>query len=960
VSEQTPILIKTEAIRRSADPGDRSCPVCATPDAARGRRCSSCGVRFVCPKCKNKFDYEQTRTEQPCPHCSEPHPVPADRLVTRSAPSVRPLAAALETWLTANAPALPSIRRGAFDLAGAQARAGNWPEAAALLDLAASEAGDDPPAADLTLWRASAALAGGNVVAAARTLLIAAVTQPWDEPAEHRVRAILEVLTAEDATDLAGWFGVYRSEGEAAAARRHVLSAALWLIAGDSAKVAEELAVGADEDQDTTAACWHAVAAATPIAALLSGAGPVDSGPRSAAALTLAARVAFALGNLAEADELVATVLEQGLTGEGYPEAEAYLLRGRRRDRLPVERAADLLEAAQRMSWREDRADHVRSAEVAEEATELDPLLADAYWLRADSLRMIAYQPGERPDQDVLATALECVDAGRALGPPSSAWPYHVEALLCLELGAQASPAAASRSYRALLAASNFALASPDSPDAWFLVGYTASRLCMWPTAIYASERALQVSADSNAQLRPANFTTAMNTYFQIDPDRVAEIMPELEQGQDAEMVSYLHAIQALRAGDFDGARPLLAAARAKDPGDPVLRYWLARTLVFAGDADAAEFLADCLAAADEATGTVSAALVRAWLLLWQGNPQAAMAVIEDVRDRAGDTLFDPSCSIGLLPMEAAIASGDYAAASRMAAELLPAVPYGALIDLEAELGWLARRVTGAGDAAGTECVAAIQDEVSRAKAAAPGRGPQSAAAVLAELEAVICAPSVPPGGRAAASAAHTLIFSQAYSAASDPATWLLPMALELGPQLIPADAAQTWQQWIMFTHLIPGVRERLRASTGMDAPGIRVRPGTGLAARQFRLLVDEHPVRTDVAGTDGQEDQEQAWHEVAEAVYTTLSARPTALGTPEVLLAQLAEWQAGSAEQQALATALVADRAACIELWARLTALAAATGRIPRPGSGLEALAGDVVAQPQQQVAGDSVGADR
>jgi tetratricopeptide (TPR) repeat protein len=68
----------------------------------------------------------------------------------------------------------------------------------------------------------------------------------------------------------------------------------------------------------------------------------------------------------------------------------------------------------------------------------------------------------------------------------------------------------------------------------------------------------------------------------------------------------------------------------------------------------------------------------------------------------------------------------------------------------------------------------------------------------------------------------------------------VLPVALELGAGMIPADAVERWAEWSLFTELIPAMRDRIAAETGVPVPGIRVRGNDALAADAYRILVEE------------------------------------------------------------------------------------------------------------------------
>jgi len=921
-----------------------ACPVCATPGAWRGKRCVSCGVRFSCPKCKRVFTFDEVRTEHPCANakCGHPHEVPEDRLVTRTLSTVRPLEEALEDWLRSGetGPA-PTLRRGKFDLARAYGHAGNWRQAVELLDAAAVEPGDDPPGTELLRWRARALLANGDVVGAARVLLALPVAGTWDDTVEGLARALLTAVSADDAARLATWLESGLSSDTPRPAviqvRGQVLDGALRLLAGDADTAVRALAAATEADLIAARLTWQALARAPMIAASLQ-----PSPGNEAAALTLSARIASSLGYIDEASELVARVLDRQLTGDGYPEAEAYLLRGHDAARPAPERARDLLEAARRLGWRDQRPELLRSLQVAAEAAELDPTLQEAYWLWADNQRYAAYQPDGNVDDGRMRAALSMWDKGRQLGPPAEVWPRQVEAFICQDLAQFDTPEALMLAHRALRAASECALADPDSALNWVTVSATAYLLNLCSTAIFSADLSVQLANDSPQSLAEA-VTAVIRVCHRVAPERVPGLLDDLARmGGATAVTANLRAIVDLRAGQLDSAKAALSDLFAKTPTDDNLRYWYMRSLVLSGDDATAAFLEETIRQTDNASATETS-LVRAWALLWDGRAAEAADVISRLRQSGVDRLFDVSATTGL-SLQAALLRGDCGEADRLAETLLPSLALGPLTDLDDELRWIEQQLDRRGDQAGSACASQIRVAAERAKASAPCQRPQDLHSVLGELERAICDKTVSPGERRAVSMAHLLISAHG-RAEPDVADWLTPLAVELGDKLVPADS-RSWVQWRLFTDIIPRMKARLQETTGLYPPAVRVRGSNDLGPLQFRVLLDGHCVTEGTAGQPDAVAESQAtrtdrvdpalWQQVMDAVSETLSARPSMLCTPEVVGPFLADWANGTEQQQNLAERLKADREACIRLWSDTYAATLTTGRVPPWDSGL------------------------
>jgi hypothetical protein len=948
MSNTSPASIAAAATSLSTQARGRdACPVCATAGTSRGARCASCGVRLVCPSCSRRFTFDEARAEQPCGTCGHPHEVPRDRLVDLAQPSWQPLQEFFDDWLRSHdyGRPVPTLRRATFDLARAEGLAGNWQRAAELLDAVAREPGDDPPSMEVQWWRGRAFVAGEDMVAAARMLLTFPIAPAWDESTVKLARALLAAGTSADAARLAPWLQANiagaAADPSTGQAQVRVVAAALCLLAGDAGSTVQLLADATAMDPAAARHIWSELATTPPIAAALDpGTG------NEAASLTLSALIAAALGNAAEASTLVDRVLDNGLTGDAYPETDAYLLRGHDASRSPRQRAKDLLEAARRLGWRGAKPDLLRSMEAAAEAAGLEPTLQEIYWVWADSQRCAAYQADGNVDQAAMLAALSIYDSGLKLGPAEEAWQRKVEGLICQELSFFNSPTAWATAYRCLRAVSEGALADLASLSSWALVAEAAYLLDLRLTARFAADLSLQIARDSSAEQLSDALREVIRICFQVAPDRVPDLVDELErESGSASFVTRLRAAVDMRAGQADRAKQAFSSLLAEAPTDANLRYWYIRSLVMSEDKSAPAALEDAIRQTKDGD-TIDAQLVCAWALLWQNKPAEATAAMHRLCRGGVERQLDPSDKVSV-PMQAALLLGRPDEAEQLAETLLPALRLGPLLDLDVELRWVGKQLDQRGDLGGSTCAARIRAAAAQARSAAPDQELPNIAGVLDELDRAICDATVPAEYRRALSTARLLIFAHA-TPVPEVADWQTPLAVELGEHLVPGETA-TWEQWELFTDIIPRMKARLAEQTGLHPPGVRVRTSDDLGPLEFRVLLDGHRVADGTAGRpdaesqptpDGQVDP-ALWQQVIDSVFRTLSARPSMTCSPEQVWSIITEWEAGmDEEQRSLAAQLRADRSACIRLWQGLYATTLANGRAPSWDSGLRQMA--------------------
>jgi hypothetical protein len=68
------------------------------------------------------------------------------------------------------------------------------------------------------------------------------------------------------------------------------------------------------------------------------------------------------------------------------------------------------------------------------------------------------------------------------------------------------------------------------------------------------------------------------------------------------------------------------------------------------------------------------------------------------------------------------------------------------------------------------------------------------------------------------------------------------PIVLELGRALIPPDAVEKWEEWELFTDLIPSMRTAIETQTGVNVPAVNVRSNELLADGDYVILLSESP----------------------------------------------------------------------------------------------------------------------
>lgn len=81
-----------------------------------------------------------------------------------------------------------------------------------------------------------------------------------------------------------------------------------------------------------------------------------------------------------------------------------------------------------------------------------------------------------------------------------------------------------------------------------------------------------------------------------------------------------------------------------------------------------------------------------------------------------------------------------------------------------------------------------------------------------------------------------------AWALATEPELFpiVTPIVLEMGSALIPEDTST--ETWSLFTTYIPQFREGVRADTGVELPGVRVRGNNSLGPGDYVIMIDEIP----------------------------------------------------------------------------------------------------------------------
>jgi tetratricopeptide (TPR) repeat protein len=783
-----------------------------------------------------------------------------------------------------------TIRAASAQLGAALAAAGRWRDAVAAYDTAVAEPGDDPPEVDVRLARASCSLQlGGDRSKAYVDVLSWLATEPpgWQPVAE----LVLLALAAEEAATLRpwvinAWLPAMTARGGDLRATASVIAAGLHALAGKGTAVVDALRAATALDAPLARRLWDRW-----IETAGSPTGALNAVPGGAAfTTTLRARAEYALGDTAAAAALADSVIDDRLTGEGYPELEAYWLRSELPGRTAEQRASDLVATGIRLMWRGAKPDLDAAIGVFDEARALDPDNRDSCWNKAEARRLRS-RGSTTPDIAELRTAWAEWDDGRRLGPVGDSWAWFVRGQLASELGDAVPREAANWALEVLTSAAECVSADPTWRPGWAFLADALRRARLWTATEWAALTTLQVDPEwsAGAQYEAVTVARALllaapRTYRQRK-DIFAEPFGAL--GQAAELFDVLAALMLEPDQPIDDG----AVVRALGGDDVTDRVSRARLLLLAGS-DAA---ADAVAAAHEAVDRNADDRLRvigdyASLLVADGRP------IDDHmrRELADPALWLSPSNVAGFDLTNAVLAGDAGAAeSAFVASTRGASAADALFTAR-EFDHLASVLDRRNQPERAELARSF---AARLRAADPAeqREPASVWLALAELDAR--AADAPAAWRPAIAAARAFVASRVRPgeiASTVAATEFAatPGIVELSEQLIPVDAVTNWRDWVMFTSLVPTLHAELSEVLGFPTVGVTVRPAADLPPRGYRVLVDGlERGRGEVDGDPpdpplpvAHYTDEQLWREPVAVLQRALIAEPAAAFVPSVI----------------------------------------------------------------------------
>lgn len=823
-----------------------------------------------------------------------------------------------------------TIRAAAAQLAAAYAAAGRWRQAATAYETALAEPGDDPPDTEVRMGRARCLLAAGGDPSQVHLDVLAWLTaeaRGWQQIAE----LVLLTLTAEETTTLRTWVtNTWLPElSEKTAELRAtgaVIAAALHALAGRGTAVVDTLRDAAALDAYTTRRLWDRW-----LETAGSASGALNSVPGGTAyTTTLRARAEYALDDVEAALTLASSVIDNRMTGDRYPELEAYWLRAELPGRTAAQRAADLVAAGMRLTWRGTRPDLDSAIEVFDEARELDPDNRDSYWNEAEAVRLRA-RVTPAPDVGELRAGWALWEAGAALGPVTDSWAWFVRGQLASELADAAPREAAAWAVEELTSAARCVEADTSWPPGWAFFADALRRARMWTATEWAALTALDVVPEWSAGAQYEAVTIArallLSAPRQYRARRDALAAPFRALGARAELFDLLAAVMLDPDVPIDGAA-VVRALPDDDASDKVSR---ARLLLMAGS-DAAP---DAVAAAHAALDGDPAARLGvigdyASLLLAEGKPIGG----ELRRELADPRLWPSPSSIAGCDLGNAVLVGDPAAVQRALAATVADISGADALFTAREFDHLAgvleqRRESGRA-AQAREVAAAL-------RAADPTAGRDPATVWLALVDLDERAADASPEWRPAIAAARSFVASRVRPGAPGiPATDFAatPGVIELSDQLIPSDAGEKWPEWVMFAALVPALHAALTEALGYPTSGVTVRPSSDLPPRGYRVFVDGlERAAGEVTGEPpdpplpvASYPDDALWREPVAALQRALAREPAATFVPSVV-AQLLDARGVRDRDQVTPAEQLA-------MWQELRATLDATGHLRDVGA--------------------------
>ena len=935
------------------------CPVCLTTGASQHRRCVYCGAWFVCRHCQLRFTTDQVTTARFCPDCGQPverpdvttsdssslPPVAAEPVAAPASSDLRGVADVLSAHLTkepADDPAEAAVRAAQVELADVLSRHGRHVEALAVLDDALNEPGP-PREAAVQLRRALARLQTGDEVGGARAALEVAAAAP-DDYVDVLVAFTTELsaLTARSLEShlTKAWGDKSKTIRQAEPTTRcaiHGMRAGAALARGQLDLAISELEAAAADDQDLAEDLWPRLAARPEASATR-----IDGG--TAGALTFRARGFAAVGDGSKAVELARAVLAEALTAENKPEAECHLILAEAATDAD-DRGYHLMEAGRLMATRTGPGDLERALDVLERAAQADPTRAETYWFWSDNQRVAAHADGT-PDPALLRRSLEIWERGRELGPCDGAWPHLVEAAICAALADVGGDDEVRWAFRALRASDDAVRLDDGSWAApWVALAKAARRLQLWRTSWYADERCAALMGDPD-EGNLSELEELVVASYHMAPERLAPWLDVYESLSAPDWWSRtLRAASETRDERWVQARKLLRDIPADtQDGNSTMRAYL---LTVAGDRSAEKRVS---ALREEATDENAARPSHGlWLDLLAGDAASCLAGLAAYSPTVD---LDDPCDGLSLRLHSKLLLGEHDEARTCFSELATVLRPGTARDLQVELRWVAKMCREQGD----KDSAALADELREAawSTGAHEGAVEDVEQALAELDNRLAQHPDDAPGNPELSATRALLSLYAGPRAIDPDDWPVLLVVELGTALVPADAEENWEDWPLFTTLIPEAREELRSHLGFPVMGISIQGSNQLEPHEYRPVVNGRPgsirvvadasvfppgKRIDEYPSDG-----APWHECLDALQATVLANPTEVLVPHTIETLLGEWREDDDVPDLIVEAIDPNRLLRLRVWQRLRAELAEKGRLPGWRHGLEDLVAEAM----------------
>jgi len=325
---------------------------------------------------------------------------------------------------------------------------------------------------------------------------------------------------------------------------------------------------------------------------------PERLGPRlrahAASGHALLARLAAQLGRQQEALDHIAAALAAGVAGD--EEAELPLIELRAEVLRRAERRVEAADAYVDAGRRHDLAlRHPIAVQRFEQATELHPENALAFWYLADSRRLAGELP-EYPyvDRALLERAQEAWEEGLHLARPGRqhAWALVAGALI-LEPLAQFAEHPGTLLLRAAVQAEQAAALDETSTDAWATLCRCHRRLGHPAVALAAGRRAVALGHDSTtAQLELVKTAALLGTPDALD--LLAEYADRSDACDDPAVLA-LHGHALVVRGELEPARERFSRSLASGPRDAAVRARTALLHAVLGDAGQARVDAEAV-----------------------------------------------------------------------------------------------------------------------------------------------------------------------------------------------------------------------------------------------------------------------------------------------------------------------------------------------------------------------------